>query len=408
MSEEQVFIDLAGREFQGNDVNRVGLSSGLADDRVLAELLRMVPYDGSTISKGVLPYGVAGSTPAGVIKPRTGGIDIYPLRAIVGSRTAVATDSKKWWQDIRSALLLATGADHLSVAIANGDVSNPRWDLVYVTLAVDSTFGETRYKKDPTTKIVSAGTQNTYKKTTATVNVLAGTPGASPARPALPADSGSNYNIPLGYVRVATGFTGATTLGGSDVFEVAPILRLANGAMSIEPANGLYKDGGSLLTRIPWPASLRRPAPFLPAGFEGGVIKIVQLQLASAATKSAADGDIIDDSIDWRGRLFFTAFQFHATNRLATDTNLIPATSFTGVPVQGASCGIDMGASMTTDFNSTGKQRIFNCNSGSHLFYLYVDAATGALKIDLSAGNPDLNIVIWLFCSAQFVNRADG
>lgn len=400
MSEEQAFIDVAGREWQGGDVNRVGAVSGLADDRVLAELLRMVPYDGSTIVKGVLPYRVAGSTPAGVLKPRAGGVDIYPLRAIVGSRTAVATDSKKWWQDIRSALLLATGADHTAVAIANGDVSNPRWDLVYVTVAVDSTFGEVRYKKDPTTKIVSAPTLNTYKKSTATVNVLAGTPGASPARPALPADSGSNYNIPLGYVRVPTGFTGATTLVASDIYESAPVLRLANGAMSIEPASL-----PTLQTRIPWPASGNRPAPFLPGGFEGGVIKVVQLQLASAATKSVQNGDIIDDSIDWRGRLFFTAFQFHATNRLATDAALIPASAFTGVPVQGASCGIDMGASMTTDFNSTGKQNIFKCTSGAFTFFLYVDGTTGALKIDLSAGNPDINIVIWLFCSAQFANR---
>lgn len=108
-----------GQEVQTSDINSMSDSAALADDRVLAELLRMPPYDGSTVTKGVIPFTaetrsdssdafnvVSGLGVAGVIRVR-------PFRALVGSRTAEASDPKKNWRDIRSTIHI--GSDRKSV-----------------------------------------------------------------------------------------------------------------------------------------------------------------------------------------------------------------------------------------------------------------------------------------------------
>ena len=47
-----------GQEFQQGDMQTLSTVAGLADDRTLAEILRLAPYDGTNLYKTVLPYGV--------------------------------------------------------------------------------------------------------------------------------------------------------------------------------------------------------------------------------------------------------------------------------------------------------------------------------------------------------------
>src|SRR5689334_8947870 len=101
---------LNGQSVQQADLNLLGETSALADDRVFAELFRMQPYDGATVRKGVLPFGHSASANAGLVVPNgaTGSVLVNPLRAFVGSRTAVATSAKANWRDIRSALAVGS------------------------------------------------------------------------------------------------------------------------------------------------------------------------------------------------------------------------------------------------------------------------------------------------------------
>ncbi len=111
MAEPQFQLVDNGQEVQQADFDLLGQTSGLADDRVLAEFLRFPPYTG-TVVKAIYPYGTSTSASAATVSaPGTasGSVLINPFRAIVGSRTAAATDALKSWRDVRSGVLVGGG-----------------------------------------------------------------------------------------------------------------------------------------------------------------------------------------------------------------------------------------------------------------------------------------------------------
>src|SRR5262245_59795698 len=106
------------REFLGQAVSTGDLvtmaeNAGLADDHVLAELLRLPPFDGTTVAKAIIPFGIEGPQGAGFVPNRQivqgsgaadGKIRVLPFRAIIGSRDEIVVGGeKKTWRDIRSA-----------------------------------------------------------------------------------------------------------------------------------------------------------------------------------------------------------------------------------------------------------------------------------------------------------------
>jgi hypothetical protein len=98
MAEPIVSPTLDGQELEVPDIANLGAVAGLADDRVLAELLRITPYDGTNVYRGVVPFAVrsalGATSPGGTVQSSgigNGSVVVNPFRAIVGSRNAPGT-----------------------------------------------------------------------------------------------------------------------------------------------------------------------------------------------------------------------------------------------------------------------------------------------------------------------------
>src|ERR1700719_1812588 len=101
------FLQLAqnGVEVEQGDINLLGSVGGLADDHVLAELLRLAPFSG-TVAKAVLPFGHTQSA-APTVAPNgaSGSVVVSPFRVIVGSRDTTANIGVRAnWNDLRSGI----------------------------------------------------------------------------------------------------------------------------------------------------------------------------------------------------------------------------------------------------------------------------------------------------------------
>lgn len=302
------------------DLNVLGETSALADDRVFAELFRMTPDDTpltpglSGVARGILPFDFSRresqSLGDGVVCPAgaTGSVKVFPFRALIGSRTVVGTDALKNWRDIRSTVSVGTTTQEQTVAIAANASGSPRWDLVYAAVAVDASASSvTRKMKDPTTKVISSTSVVTTLQTTVSLAVVAGTPSGSPAWPAVPSDASGTYYIPLAYVRVPNGFGASSTVLKTDLAEVAPTIRLSTttGGGSLEPANqhtAGTKGTGDATTIVSasnihtWGSSGTRSGRFIPSTVTG------KRELIIAVDSSITHGTVVDDR-DWRGRV---------------------------------------------------------------------------------------------------------
>src|SRR6478609_1703037 len=156
--EDRFRIQVVGQELGKDDVNLIGSEASLADDRVLAEMLRMLPYSGSP-ARGILPASsqqVSGSsavTTSSVVTP-SGSADaktiINPFRAVIGPRSP--TTGKDAYRDIRSAISVGPSADMRQFITHAAQPTNPRWDLIYavVDVEIDGTFVNRYVKTDST------------------------------------------------------------------------------------------------------------------------------------------------------------------------------------------------------------------------------------------------------------------
>lgn len=429
--EPQFKLDNNGQQVQQGDFNTLGRVSALSGDVALQEVLCLTPALSAlgTVRKAIVPiWNGRGTTLPGmpglaIGNGGTGKIRIYPFLAVVGSRNDAATNLQAW-KDIRSQVFTtetSLGALYTDYAIASNASGNPRWDLVYVTMSVDTDDAtETRYVKPPTSSVATATAVAVTKSTKLTLNTVQGTPGASPAKPSLPADSGSNYNIPLVYVRVLNGFTGTTAVSIDDIQEAPSVVALSDrpGVATCAPASGTYDPALPMLaTRSPWAASGNRPRAYMPPSMQGKVERIVPIDL-SAVPVSAADGDIVDDTIDWRHRVFKWTMQMRSSRDLAWAN--IATTSFV-VPNAGNDTNtfVGMGQSFTIDNSGIiargsivtslgGTSTSFSNNTTTDLgstdmFGLYVDQDTGELKV-LISGVSGRVFVVWLEASGQYYN----
>lgn len=437
--ENQFKLDYNGQQVQQQDFAGIGETSGLADDRVLAELLRLPPYTG-TVAKGILPYGYAGATPGTVVpNGAAGSVLVNPFRAIVGARTAVGTDAQKAWRDIRSGLAVAAGDTSLThtVSLAANSSGNPRWDLVYASVTVDTNGPSVvRKVKDPTTKVVTSQTVATYKVTSVTIDKVTGTASATPAYPATPTDAGGVYYIPLAYVRVPNGFNGTSTVDPHDINEVASIFGLSPlmGGVNARPADGYFKTGGAAISGAgtsPVPGvgpfkwtgtAATKPALYFPPSMRGEEVIWVPLDLndASSANWSHQNGDIIDASIDWRNRIFDWMAYWNNSGIVKWDWSDARAGAGGHDPSFSAHVGANQGfihgfgASFHDD--PTGGYGhavdLWGSGSGGNCpaygvgvgVVLHADASTGALKV-LITGTPACSLFIKLRASGQFANR---
>lgn len=390
-----------GQEVGQEDLNLLGEEAALAEDRLLAELLRMKPYPGP--QKGILRTGYHSDTYTlhpDVVIPYSGGgttLRVYPFRAVIGTRASAET--KEWLTDIRSAFFSSNGSQLEHTLALSSTASNNRWDLVYAAVAIDvDQAAVDRYVKDAD-GVVALQSISTRKLTTVTVAVVQGTENASPAKPSLPADGGGVYYIPLAYVYLPHPFvSGTTEILASRICTVAPVLVLSDfvGGSALRPTNKLYEDGTVLDTA--WGTD-GRPEAYLPPTMVGSERRFFGLNFqASSRSIPLSATTTIDDSIDWRNRILkVTRWQ-------------CPAASTAGLMAGDATAPTrETGASptVTTLMQHTVTNGYDICldatGSGSSLS-LEVDDSSGVLKAVVGATDPAITVYYWIEATGQFTN----
>jgi hypothetical protein len=395
------------------DLELLGEVSALADDRVFAEMFRATPYNGSTVARGVLPYAHATQNgTAALVAPNgaSGSVLVNPFRALIGSRTAVASDAKKNWRDIRTAIGVGTTTLAQTVAIGANASGNPRWDLVYAAVAVDANGASvTRKVKDPTTKVISSQNVVTTQKTTVTLGVTAGTAAANPDGPAAPPDAGGTYYIPLAYVRVPNGFGASSTVLDTDLGVIASTIRLSNatGGRSLAPANSLFKQGGAAISNAriqTWGSSGTRPHYFAPSTLSGGDSLLIALDLTTGSL-SHADLSVIDDSRDWRGRLCKWVAAV-GTDPFAWSGSTLAVTPFdtSAETLNVATRPVTYGIGHTLASGGASQDPVVARLRGDDLASMAASSdveircnrTTGALELKIVAGAPNCKIFVWV------------
>ncbi len=309
-------LDFDGQSVVQDDYNGLAEEASTGEDHVYAELFRLTPTDGATVYRGVVPYE-AGA----IIQPSgaSGSVKIYPFRAIVGSRTEAGDDAVANVQDVRSSLSVADGSTSITstLLLAANASGYTRFDAIYAAVTVDSASTPiTRKVKNPGTGVVTDESVSVYTRTAVTVSSVAGTPAPfTPTFPTIPSDAGDVYYILLGYVRVLNGHGASTTVSVYDINDASPVISIssATGLGSCRPANknnssiGTSGSGTATLNGVNrWTsAGAQRPSVYLPPSMVGvdSLLVAIDISSATSADWSHQNGDVIDDTRDWRGRV---------------------------------------------------------------------------------------------------------
>lgn len=416
-----------GQELSLEDADAMSLSGASADDRVFAELLRLTPYAG-TIARAILPFGSIGSdgtdpSHAGIVKASGSSdakIRVYPFRAIVGPIGA-GGDPLNSYRKIHSVVVAAdSGANLFSELTLEPTVANNRWDLIWVKVslnAVESTAS--RYVRDQTTEVVTLETLDVIIKDAYTLGVTKGTEATLPIYPTTPSDSGSDYYIPLAFVLLAHPFTGASPVIKYRIHEVAPVVSIsrAMGAATLQPGKAQWDPNGALLTATTFLTSAYRPDVYLPPTMTGRESRIFAFNW-EVTNKSPAINNIhlLDDSIDWRYRIFEWRAQ---VNHNAGSENFQWAVSGAGrVPTAlGSLAGSpNNGWGFGQSFRDDGTAAFTPDVPGGVVAYLdtttfpllaipvvlFVDMATGALKLSIQGASPNAVVLVVIDASGPF------
>lgn len=431
--QKQFVVGVTGQEVEVSDLNTVAAAAALAEDRVFSELLRLPGSDGTNITKGVLPYGLRDNSTTtspqqasvvGAYFSADAKVYVPPMRLFVGSRSAsfASADSREaWYGDARSAVIV--GATSTVGKLGNTDVqlaataSNNRKDLIYARVDIDTA-------QTPVTRYVKAadgseGTQNisVFYKTSVTIGVVQGTEAATPTEPALPSDSGNSYYIPLAYVSLAHPHTLTSFVSPSQIAEVAPILGVAPAAGGVDCRPLKLFSSTPYLTAT-WGAGTR-PESFLPASMSGKVERFFGLDFTGGKTPIALNGyTTLDDSIDWRYRLFKSTFYVQASGVLGwqaggTTPAPGPNTSPTALNLY-----TQMGQSFRDDGYGSAGGGIDPASDNGHVlllnsaqvsgfpsyFQVFVDINTGALKCHINNTTPNCLMVFWIEATGPFKN----
>jgi hypothetical protein len=449
--ENRVIRSVNGQALRNPDITMISDAGALADDHVLWELLRMLPGS-ATPQKGILPYAVSGYAPpasgdgftltlhnSAIVQGNAsdGSIRVLPFRAIVGSTTLFATSPIEKLRGVRSGYLVGGTDLYTTVAITANAAGSPRWTGVYVAITPDANAGSTSVKvKDPATGAVSPQTINIYKTTTVTVATVDGTAAANPTRPSIPADGAGTYYLPLAWILVPAGFGASSQVLFSSIHEDATVLTMSSalGVSTLAPANQQHKVGGTVETRQnPNLNASKRTGAYLPSTLVGGFQRVIALQLGLSPV-SHNDGDVVDDSVDYRQRFFkWTVFAGAGTTTAAAfvsdgngtgaagATTRVPS-AFAGGGV-GVNTMIGAGQSFFNDYpaGAIGTCSGVACSVGSittadatvqavsalgasgSTVILYVRSTDGAL-VYKKTGTPSGQVFIWLEATGQFSN----
>lgn len=408
MAEDQEQLTVDGQGVQQQDLNLAFREAALADDAVLAELLRLAPFNESAVAKAVVPYGVAGVNGA-MVAPNgaSGSVLLQPHRVVVGARTAVSATpgtATLNWKDVRSRAYAPTDDNatlgHKVSFVANAS-GNPRWDVVCMRFDVDQN-GPTasRNVRAPGTSATVAPVATPVVPNLTQVltpTIIQGTPASSPAVPAITADvpgATGTYYVPIAAVLIPNGFGATTTVLGEWIQMLAPIVPLSTafGAVVARPPNRLSSALSSALMQT-WGASGTRPTMALPCTRTGGVRMSFPFD-ATTATPPILDGAVLDDSMDWRGRTFTVkcsgragATQFATQHGAASGAIPQAGGGAVSTTQEGQSSEDDSAAVLGVGSRNAGvvffaaNAQLSLVNAGPNAIGLYVDLSTGALKL---------------------------
>jgi hypothetical protein len=235
--------------------------------------------------------------------------------------------------------------------------------------------------------------------------------GTTPARPALPADSGTDFYIPLAYVFIPSSF-GATTVANKWIQEVAPVIPIARatGATSIRPATWQNTAGSPILSVDDFNTATggHRGIGYLPSTFVGGEQLIITCSWNTTGPLNipALNGvRIVDTSVDWRRRLFKVMLMTSAA------ASALPWDG--GGPISGGAFDIGYGQSFRDDgtggIGTAGglvAKQIGGVGQLDHAIDLLVDLSTGNLKMKVPAASPNRDVIIWLEATGQYANSS--
>ena len=424
MSVERYQHTQNGQEVEQSDLNLMSDSGGLADDHVLAELLRLAPFSAGPVAKAILPFGSSATiAPAGA----TGSVTVNPFRAVVGTRdTAANIGPLKNWNDLRSAIFTGPNGLSMQQALQANGGAQPRWDLLYAQLQVDAPGQQvSRYRKDPSSEQVTVVQVAKSLVQAISVNVVQGTVGGP--KPQLPPDGGGTFFFPLVNVRVPANFGSLSTVAPTDIEELAPYvpLALATGASVLVPANHQYKEGGTVLSsqNFGWGSGGARPGPVMPPTMSGCESRLIAIdvQAAASANWSHQHESVVDDSRDWRNRVFrwFAIVNPSAPALFPWDhAGAVPArvVAATGAAASGGWMAFGFGQSFVPDgqvmcvpplslnFPVVAQVNALNATlPASDYVALAVDPQSGALKVFIS-GVPGVRAFFWIDASGQYPN----
>jgi hypothetical protein len=343
------------------------------------------------------------------------------MRFFIGTRAVDLSTSDgrdAWYGDARTAVLVGSLGTVSKLGNTNvqlpATVSNNRKDLIYARIDIDTA-------QTPVTRYVKAadgteGTQNVsvFYKTTVTIGTVQGTEAATPVEPSLPSDTGSSYYIPLAYVSLGHPHTLTSLIEPSQIGEVAPILSVAPAAGGVDCKPLSLFSSQAYLTAT-WGAGLR-PESFLPATMSGKVERVFGMDFTSGKLPIPINGyTTLDDSIDWRNRLFKSTFYVsNFSSSLAWDLPSPPIPAYSA----GALLGTFMGQSFRSDTYGADAGGINPTNVHGHVAILnsatvsgfpsivqfFVDGLTGALRAHISAVSPNTIIVGWIEATGPFTN----
>ena len=432
--DRQYQIPNDGQEASLEDLELLGEVSALAGDRVLADLIQIPASEGAVgpavvPQKAVMPFGTRFG-PTGpfkaVVEPTgsgDGSVRVYPFRAVIGGRGDVAADADTRILDIRTAYHNPpTGVEFTTVAL-EATSANHRVDLIYalVQLASPATT-TTRFVKAAVGGAVSPQVVSQFVRTTVTLVVVKGTEGASPTRPALPADvDGVAYNIPIAYVWLGHPFTTGSTIEERRIEEVAPVLGQNAGRVggaNAGPVGEAFRAGAGLKDQDVWSVN-KRPDVYLPPSMSGLVVRWFGLDQKTDLTIPTSGTRTLDSTIDWRQRAFKTRAQArgaaNASLAWQSGTAAAPADTLPAEEQGGTVSSYEtFGQSFQNDESSPGSY-VCRCSNGNlgpavaagATLDVWVDLTSGQLKITANGTAAGCHIFFWIEATGQFKTGGD-
>jgi hypothetical protein len=218
-------------------------------------------------------------------------------------------------RDIRTASLYGDDSLHIPrflLQLPATAVGFYRWDLIWARVDIDvADAAVPRYVKDGSGQATST-LVSVISRTTLTIGRTAGTEvnSGTAAKPALPADSATSFYIALAYVGLGASHTLATQVDGRRIREVFPTAGVAapHGVSRLRPANGAYLTNGYVENGLPQNANTDPNPGYVSPAMQGGEALIIPLRMSDASTIVANlvpnAAVVIDDSCDWRKRIF--------------------------------------------------------------------------------------------------------